>query len=67
MCHIHQTHTSRVTGETHSVWMRDGRAEDAAPRSTVRPRLNSHHIRTVGVCVCGGGVKKGKNHDGVQF
>ena len=43
MCHIHQTHTPRVTGETHSVWMRDGRAEDATPRAILRPRLNAHH------------------------
>lgn len=48
MCRIHQTHTAGVTGETHTLWMRDGRAGDATPRSTVQqtPPTPHHGLTT---------------------
>lgn len=54
MCRIHQTHSPRVTGETHTLWMRDGWAADATPRSTVHPipPFTQWYLPLERLCVC---------------
>lgn len=54
MCRIHQTHSPGVTGETHTLWMRDGWAADATSRSTVQPisPTTLRYLSEVTVYVC---------------